>query len=260
MIGQNRAMCSSDAIPGAISNQLRYAHFRYLADCLQEETAKSGKDLRVLDVGCGPGELAAFCKPIEKCRWIGIDLWRRQLLQAKEKGVYEYVLQGNLLDGLPFRNESIDIVICSEVLMYLPNVRYALAEFFRVMRTGGKLFVYNPISCCPRLAATMKRWGRRIYHERGSVAFNGSSDWREANRPSRITYHSFKGLINEIDSLNLHVGHVTGFRILRNRIRFLNRLEKYPWYRRMTEYLATRCPRIASEVMVTAVKDGPKSE
>jgi SAM-dependent methyltransferase len=260
MIGPNRAISFSDAVPGAISNQLRYAHFRYLADSLQEATAKSREGLRILDVGCGPGELAAFCKPIEKCRWIGIDLWRRQLRQAKEKGVYEYVLQSNLLDGLPFRDESIDVVICSEVLMYLPNASSMPAEFFRVMRPGGKLFVYNPISWYPRLASRVKRWGRLIYHERGTVAFNDSADWRNANRPSRITYHSFKGLISEIDSLDLEVVHVTGFRIFRNRIRFLNRLEKYPWYRRMTNYLAARYPRIASEVMVTAVKDGPKSE
>ena len=170
-----------------------------------------------------------FCRPIEKCHWIGIDLWHHQLRQATERRVYEYVVQGNLLDGLPLKDESIDVVICSEVLMYLPNVPYVLAEFFRVMRTGAKLFAYEPISCCPRMASALKRWGRQIYHESGSVAFNGSADWRTASRPSRISYHSFKGLIREIELLNLHVVQVAGFRIFRNRIRFLNGLEKYAW-------------------------------
>ncbi|MBI5249437.1 MAG: class I SAM-dependent methyltransferase [Desulfomonile tiedjei] len=260
MIGPRIGTEESDGIPRAMPNRFKFAHFPYLADALQQEMSQSRQGLRILDVGCGPGDLAAFCRPIEKCQWIGIDLWYRQLQQAKEKGVYEYVLQGNLLEGLPFRNESIDVVICSEVLMYLPNVPYMLAEFCRVMRTGGKLFVYNAISYYPRLASVLKRWGRQIYHESGSIAFNGSADWRKASRPTRISYYSFNGLISEIALLNFHIVHVTGFRIFRNRIRFLNRLEKYPWYGRMTECLTTRYPQISSELMVVARKGEARSD
>jgi len=239
---------------GTVPSILKYAHFPHLALALRQELAKSCCTLNVLDVGCGPGNLAAFCRTVDRCCWIGIDLWGHQLRQAREKGIYEYLLQGNLIDGLPLKAESMDVIVCSEVLMYLPNVPYLLTEFHRVLRGGGKLFVYNAISSWPRLASAMKRWGHRLYHEPGSVAFGGEADWRSATRATRINYHSYDDLIRDIDVLDFHIVQTKAFRIFRNRLRLLNRFEKCSWYGRMTQYLATHHPQLSSDLMVTALK------
>ncbi len=237
-----------------MSHLLKHAHFPYLAEKIHRLSLTSNKSLNVLDVGCGPGDLPVVCGNSENCNWIGVDLWRNQLVQALERRVYQYILQVNLLEGLPFRNESMDVVICSEVLMYLPDAPALLFEFHRVMAPGAVLCVYNPISMCPHLAASMKRLGRRIYQESGSVALEGSADWRNTKRPTRITFYSLKDLVYELSSADFEIMEVVGFRIFRNRIRVLSKLEKYSWHKKMTSYLTKHYPQLASDLMVTACK------
>src|SRR5208283_77218 len=118
-----------------------------------------------------------------------------QLRQASEKNSYEGLFQVNLIHGLPFLSESFDIIVCNEVLMYLPNALEALMEFDRVMAPGGKLFVYNPISHFPRLCSAVKRFVRKIYQERNSIALDVQSNWKQAERACRITYYSYHTLI-----------------------------------------------------------------
>ncbi len=43
---------------------------------------------------------------------------------------------------LPFRNETIDVVLCVDVLYYLTEPREAFAEFSRVSKPGGILAVF----------------------------------------------------------------------------------------------------------------------
>ena len=56
---------------------------------------------------------------------------------------------------------------------------------------------------------------------------------------------------------------VTGFRIFRNRIRVMTRLENYHWYFRLTSFLTRRFPYLASDLMVVArrkqMPEKPKS-
>ncbi|MDQ1239956.1 MAG: hypothetical protein QG577_2142, partial [Thermodesulfobacteriota bacterium] len=92
------------------------------------------------------------------------------------------------------------------------------------------------------------------------VAFNDTTDWHNASRATRISYHSYEGLIGAIDVQDFHVVHATSFRIFRNRMRFLNRLEKYTWYGALTKYLTTRYPQISSDLMVVALKGETRSE
>jgi ubiquinone/menaquinone biosynthesis C-methylase UbiE len=241
-------------IKDTVKYRLKYAHFPYLAKALLRERAALSQGLSILDVGCGPGNIAAFCGLPAGSKWFGIDLWDHQLRQAAEKNVYDSLLQVNLLHGLPFRDESMDVVICNEVLMYLPNSREVLAEFHRILRPRGKVFIYNPISWFPRLMARLKGWIRTIHQESNSIAFDRQTNWKNADRPSRITYYSFKELIEEITAADFETSHVTGFRLFRNRIRFMTRLENYRWYFRLTRFLAGRWPQLASDLMVAAAR------
>ncbi|MDQ7782575.1 MAG: methyltransferase domain-containing protein [Desulfomonilaceae bacterium] len=236
------------------AHRLKFAHFATLAQAILREDSCGMTPLRILDIGCGPGNLALFCKVPSGCRLFGVDLWPNQLRQAAAREAYEALFQVNLVDGLPFVSESFDVIVCNEVLMYLPNGGEMLSELYRVTAPEGKLLVYNPISWLPRPRSLVKRLTRKIYREKNTIALDFQSDWKGSERPCRITYYSFQSLIEQIRSVNFHVTGIAGFRLFRNRIRLMTRLEDFSWYRRTVLFLTERYPRLASDLLVLARK------
>ncbi len=236
------------------SNRLKFAHFPFLSQAILSGRASGLTSLRILDIGCGPGNLGFFCQIPAEYKLFGVDLWPHQLRQAAEKSAYEALFQVNLVDGVPFVSESFDIIVCNEVLMYLPNASAMLKELYRVLVPGGKLFVYNPINWFPRLHSLLKGLTRKIYQERKAISLEVQSNWKDSERANRITYYSFQSLLEQIRSVNFQVTEVTGFRLFRNRIRLMTRLENFDWYRRLCLILSHHYPRLASDLFVVASK------
>ncbi len=238
----------------AAGDRLKFAHFAFLSQAIFCEQASRPTALRILDVGCGPGNLASFCRVPADCRLFGVDLWPNQLRQAAARDAYEMLFQVNLVDGLAFANESFDVIVCNEVLMYLPRGTAILTELYRVLVPEGTLLVYNPINWFPWLHSLTKRLTRKIYQEGKTVALDVQSNWKGSERACRITYYSFQSLIEQIRSANFQVTGITGFRVFRNRIRLMTRLENYAWYRRLVSFLTERHPHLASDLLVVAHK------
>jgi SAM-dependent methyltransferase len=237
-----------------VSGELKFAHFPYVGQVLETEVRRAGRRLSVLDVGCGPGDLAKHTHIPSQCDLYGLDLWQHQLSQAADLNVYRHLLQVNLIDGIPFKSESFDLIICSAILMYLPNASEIVADCHRLLRPGGRILVYNPTCSVASISTTLKKWCRKIYQEKATVALDCQTDWKNATRACRITYYTWRSLVKELTSPGFEVTAVKGFRISRNRIRVLNRLEKFGWFRRASVYLASKCPYLASDILVEAVK------
>ena len=98
---------------------------------------------RVLDVGCGPGRLAALFSKLG-CRATGIDLDRAMFRPAP---LNKLVVNGDAM-WLPFSLGTFDLVTISNLLFYLPHPRAALAEMSRVLAPAGRIGILNP---SPRL-------------------------------------------------------------------------------------------------------------
>jgi SAM-dependent methyltransferase len=90
---------------------------------------------RVLDVGCGEGELARY---LPDDAWVGLDNSQTMLDRGPAGGV-----RGEATT-LPFADESFDGVAILYVLYHLSDPRRALAEARRVMRPGGLIAVAAP--------------------------------------------------------------------------------------------------------------------
>ena len=90
---------------------------------------------RVLDLGCGDGELLALLQSRRGCTGYGIELADANVLACVRRGVD--VVQLNLEDGLAlFDDASFDVVLQLDTLQHLRHTEAMLRETARVGRIG----------------------------------------------------------------------------------------------------------------------------
>ncbi len=90
---------------------------------------------RVLDLGCGSGELLAHLQQHRGCSGYGIELADANVLACVQRGVN--VIQLNLEEGLAlFDDASFDVVLQLDTLQHLRNTAHMLRETARVGRIG----------------------------------------------------------------------------------------------------------------------------
>ena len=90
---------------------------------------------RVLDLGCGSGELLAHLRDHRQCSGYGIEIDDANVLACTQRGVN--VIQLNLEEGLAlFEDQSFDVVLQLDTLQHLRNTEKMLRETARVGRVG----------------------------------------------------------------------------------------------------------------------------
>jgi arsenite methyltransferase len=109
------------------------------------DVVRIGKNLAVLDVGCGAGfpivELAARLG--ETCRCFGIDPWPEALTRARQKGAAWQIptlqFKQAAAEALPFDDQFFDVIISNNGLNNVQNERAAMDEIARVAKPGAQL-------------------------------------------------------------------------------------------------------------------------
>src|SRR5215207_8370490 len=99
---------------------------------------------RVLDIGSGPGFLAAemATEVGPNGRVYGIDPSDSMLASARRRGAAVEYSTGDAL-ALPFPDAHVDVAVCTQVYEYVEDIATALAEARRVLRSGGRLLVLD---------------------------------------------------------------------------------------------------------------------
>ena len=92
----------------------------------------------VLDVGCGTGLTGQELRRVGFETLHGTDISVPSLESAAKKGVYESLVRANLLEPLPFADDSFDGAICVGVLSYITG-DILFRELCRIVRAGGTL-------------------------------------------------------------------------------------------------------------------------
>lgn len=111
--------------PPRAASSLR-ADLLAIADLVEPQT-------RVLDLGCGDGELLEYLVRQKQVTGRGIELSEQGMLACVRRGLS--VRQGNLHEGLAdYPDASFDWVILSQTLPYLNNPAMILREMLRVGR------------------------------------------------------------------------------------------------------------------------------
>jgi methionine biosynthesis protein MetW len=90
---------------------------------------------RVLDLGCGAGEMLAYLREARGCSGYGVEIDDAQVLACVQRGVN--VIQRNLDEGLAiFADQAFDVVLQLDSLQNLRNTEQMLRETVRVGRIG----------------------------------------------------------------------------------------------------------------------------
>jgi ubiquinone/menaquinone biosynthesis C-methylase UbiE len=96
----------------------------------------------VLDLGCGAGW---YLRELEKGSFaIGVDFCKEYLLAAKLWCKSADLVLADACN-LPFRDFSVDFVLCSELIEHLLNPDETLKEIARVLHKGGLVLVTTPM-------------------------------------------------------------------------------------------------------------------
>jgi SAM-dependent methyltransferase len=91
---------------------------------------------RVLEVGCGWGELAAWIGRETGSEVVATDLSPHMVRLAREGGVDATVAD---VQSLPFPEGAFDVVVAAWMLYHVLDLERGLGEIARVLRPGGRL-------------------------------------------------------------------------------------------------------------------------
>lgn len=105
------------------------------------------KGSRVLDAGCGEGNVAFYLSERHSLKASGIDLLDFNINAARKSAAHKQDTQIDFQVGsymkLPYQDDTFDGVYTMETLVHAPDYRQALKEFHRVLKPGGKLVLFE---------------------------------------------------------------------------------------------------------------------
>ncbi|KAH8595869.1 S-adenosyl-L-methionine-dependent methyltransferase [Bisporella sp. PMI_857] len=135
--------------------------------------------IRVLDIGCGPGNLTAHIAGLvrENGSVVGIDPSKERIAIALEKDMPNLSFQeGRAEDLSPFPSASFDVLFVNSTFHWVEDQPAALKEFHRVLKPGGRLGISGGsgdyVAAHEKIKAdVLSREPYRIYPEQSGPKF-----------------------------------------------------------------------------------------
>ena len=143
---------------------------------------------RVLDLGCGDGELLAHLHATKQAHGYGLEIDAAQITACLARGVN--VIEHDLDEGLArFRDASFDVVVMAETLQVVRRPDLVLKEMLRV---GRECVVTFP---------NFGHWRCRLYlatHGRMPVSNHLPHHWYDTPNIHLCTFDDFEQLCREL--------------------------------------------------------------
>jgi ubiquinone/menaquinone biosynthesis C-methylase UbiE len=98
---------------------------------------------KVLDAGCGHGELLQYIKERCECDLFGVDMVQQRLNKADLIEGVE-IRYSNIQKRIPFRNNFFDVAFSTEVIEHLKDNQSFLKELRRVTKKDGRIILTIP--------------------------------------------------------------------------------------------------------------------
>ncbi len=112
------------------------SRYRQIAHFIQQRAARP----RLLDAGCGSGELTSHLSAVAITSYLGVDLSSNAIAQAQTRGAPQAKFtQGDLETWST--GESFDVIVVNEVIGYLRDPAATLVRLSRSLAVNGFLVV-----------------------------------------------------------------------------------------------------------------------
>jgi SAM-dependent methyltransferase len=93
----------------------------------------------VLDVGAGASKYRPY---FAHCRYETQDFCQYQGNLVKYAEPIKYICD---ITAIPLPDQSLDVILCTEVIEHVPDPMAVLKEFARLLKPGGRLFLTAPL-------------------------------------------------------------------------------------------------------------------
>ncbi len=132
----------------------------------------------LVDVGCGPGFLAAsIVKHFPGVQAVGVDINRYMVSIAKtnrSRFATDYGLVLADVSALPMASGSANVVVTSLSVHHWTDPHRAFAEIYRVLAPGGRLLVFDARRNVPRAVFLAFHIGQRLFSPQAIRRTNGA--------------------------------------------------------------------------------------
>ncbi len=161
-------------------DELGYAGPEQLAATI-EEVIGDRRELSILDLGCGTGLGGCRLKP-RAAHLVGIDLSAEMIEQARKRNIYDRLEVAEVTDWLGRTNESFDLIVACDTLIYFGDLRQVIAPAQRLLKPGGVIaFSLERADRPPYRLTDSGRYAHHIEHIEEVAADLGlQSNCREA--------------------------------------------------------------------------------
>lgn len=128
-------------------NELKYGKEAVLSKTVLSKVkiilAFIGSNHTILDVGCNDGTISKMIA-LNNNKVIGVDISRKAVLLAKEKGIEAYQCDMETQSLEQFEDNFFDVVYSSEVIEHIMDTDQFLQKIRRVLAPGGALIITTP--------------------------------------------------------------------------------------------------------------------
>ena len=99
-----------------------------------------GKDIKILDAGCGTGLLLKELETLEIC--YGIDISQKAVDFCRKRGINN--VQVADIANIPYPDNTFDAVIALDVIEHIKDDEKAIREIYRVLKPQGVAIITVP--------------------------------------------------------------------------------------------------------------------
>lgn len=130
--------------PDQLAEFTNFFKLRFSSNNLDPKIFFGGKS--VLDCGCGNGRGSIFAASNDALEISCIDLSSTNIqstsMNLKKVGAKIKYLHHGALESMPFNNDEFDVIWCNGVLMHTVEPDKCLEEILRVLKPGGRAWIY----------------------------------------------------------------------------------------------------------------------
>jgi predicted TPR repeat methyltransferase len=122
-----------------VQQQLHYSLPQQIGRLLHQQTRLSYP--HTLDLGCGTGLSGTVLRELSS-QLIGVDIAPKMLAVAQEKGIYDKLIEAEIIQFLRHDKQTYDLIVAADVLPYLGDLSALLSVLVPRLNQDG-LFIFS---------------------------------------------------------------------------------------------------------------------